>query len=76
MKRDWTQVAAAKTDWTQVAIAGVTLFIAGATWTARYTWRALAMPHTYTGALLIGGTVTLIGAALAAVGVLARQRQR
>jgi len=67
---------AVKSDWNQLTIAGFILFITGAIWTARYTWRALAMPHTYTGALLIGGAVTVIGAALAAVGVVGRQRQR
>jgi hypothetical protein len=63
-------------DWTQVAIAGAVLFTAGLTWTARYTLRALAMPHTYTGALLIGATVTLTGAALTMLGALARKRHR
>lgn len=67
---------AVKSDWDQVAVAGFVLFIAGVVWTVRYTWRALAMPDTYTGALLIGGVVTLAGAALAVVGVVARQRQR
>jgi hypothetical protein len=59
-----------------VAIAGFVLFVAGLVWTARYTLRALAMPHTYTGALLIGGAVTVVGAVVAAVGVLGRLRDR
>ncbi|NUR63581.1 MAG: hypothetical protein HOV87_33710 [Catenulispora sp.] len=63
-------------DWDQVAIAGFVLFVAGAVWTVRYTLRALAMPHTYTGALLIGGAVTLVGAVTAAVGVMGRLRRR
>lgn len=58
----------------QLTIAGLLLFIAGLLWTARYTMRALAMPHTYTGALLLGGAVTLLGAALALIGILIRRR--
>ncbi|NUP49458.1 MAG: hypothetical protein HOW97_19450 [Catenulispora sp.] len=60
----------------QLTIAGVLLFTAGLLWTARYTMRALAMPHTYTPALLIGGAVTTLGAALLAISILTRQRRR
>ncbi|MFL6114133.1 MAG: hypothetical protein ACJ786_22655 [Catenulispora sp.] len=63
-------------DRDHLTIAGIALFIAGLVWTARYTMRDLASPHTYDGALLIGGAVTGIGVILAAIGVLTRLRSR
>ncbi|GAA1954339.1 hypothetical protein [Catenulispora subtropica] len=60
----------------RLTIAGFALFIGGSLFTGRYMMRALAMPHTYTDVLLIGGGVTLIGAVLAVVGVLGYSRRR
>lgn len=63
-------------DRDHLTIAGIALFIAGLLWTVRYTMRDLASPHTYDGALLIGGVGTGIGVVLAAIGLLTRQRSR
>ncbi|GAA2028418.1 hypothetical protein GCM10009839_29410 [Catenulispora yoronensis] len=60
----------------QVTIAGVVMFVAGLLWTGRYTMRALAMPDTYDGALVIGGSVTLVGVVLTLIGVLGWLRGR
>lgn len=65
-----------QSDWIQVTIAGTVLFVAGLLWSARYALRDLASPHTYDGAVIIGGAVTLVGALLAMIGMLIRQRGR
>ena len=65
-----------RSDWIQLTIAGTVLVVAGLVWSARYALRDLASPHTYDGAVLIGAAVTLVGAVLAMIGMLIRQRRR